>query len=200
MNDYEKLKNWRHNTKKILVDALGGCCNRCGYKNCHAALDFHHLDGSTKDGNISHLLSRPVKTEIIINEAKKCCLLCSNCHKEYHYGIWKIEEIQLYNFDESSFPWYYKEEPLTCKNCQLQVERKFEKQKFCSIDCASQHNQSSKSKIPPKEVLEQLLWTIPSTEIAKIYKVSDKSVFKWAKKYELDKPPRGYWQILKSAA
>lgn len=194
---YEQLKAWRNNTKQILVDCLGGKCNRCSYANCLAALEFHHLDSNEKEGNISAWLSHPVKREIIVKEAKKCCLLCSNCHKEFHNNLWKMSDISLFIFDESFIPWFEKNKPVICEHCQIETERSFKNQRFCSMSCASSHNQ--KTKIPDKETLEQLLWMVPSTQIAKIYKVSDKSICKWAKKYNLSKPPRGYWQVLKSA-
>lgn len=51
---------------------------------------------------------------------------------------------------------------------------------------------------PDKETLKKLLWEMPTTKIATIYGVSDKAVEKWAKSYELTKPPRGYWAKQKS--
>lgn len=52
---------------------------------------------------------------------------------------------------------------------------------------------TGKSSCPPKEVLEDLLWKYPSTKIAKMFSVSDKSISKWAHKYKLSKPGVGYW-------
>lgn len=46
---------------------------------------------------------------------------------------------------------------------------------------------------PSKEELEIMLWEMPTIRIAKKYGVSDKAVEKWAKQYDLKKPPRGYW-------
>ncbi len=46
---------------------------------------------------------------------------------------------------------------------------------------------------PSKEELLKLLWELPTLQIAKIYNVSDKAIEKWAKSYEIPKPPRGYW-------
>lgn len=46
---------------------------------------------------------------------------------------------------------------------------------------------------PSKEELHKLLWQKPTTLIAHDYGVSDKAVYQWAKRYEIDKPPRGYW-------
>lgn len=46
---------------------------------------------------------------------------------------------------------------------------------------------------PSKEELAELLWNKPTQQIAKDFGVSDKAVEKWAKKYKLEKPKRGYW-------
>lgn len=42
--------------------------------------------------------------------------------------------------------------------------------------------------------LEKLLWVYPTTVIAKMYNMSDNGVARWARKWSLSKPPRGYWQ------
>lgn len=69
---------------KIKKDLSG--CSRCGYNICDAALEFHHLDPAEKDSAISSLH----KTEDIIKEAEKCVLLCSNCHRELHAGLFNL--------------------------------------------------------------------------------------------------------------
>jgi hypothetical protein len=43
-----------------------------------------------------------------------------------------------------------------------------------------------------------MLWLKPTTKIAIDFGVSDKSIEKWAKYYNLKKPPRGYWSKLAS--
>lgn len=45
-----------------------------------------------------------------------------------------------------------------------------------------------------KEELEQLVWEMPTTEIARLFNVSDKAIEKRCKLLEVEKPPRGYWQ------
>jgi len=55
-------------------------CNICGYDKCIASLHFHHTDNNkefTISGNQS--LKRSIE------EAKKCILVCANCHGEIHY-------------------------------------------------------------------------------------------------------------------
>lgn len=54
-----------------------------------------------------------------------------------------------------------------------------------------------KVKRPSKEELKKLLWEFPTTQIAKLYGVSDKAVEKWARSNGLEKPRRGYWTTFK---
>ena len=51
---------------------------------------------------------------------------------------------------------------------------------------------------PSKEELQKMLWEIPTTHIAEKFGVSDTAIKKWAQGYGLEKPPRGYWEKLKS--
>lgn len=78
----------------------GGKCMRCGYDKCLKALEFHHLDPSQKDFTISN---DRFKLQDAVTESKKCILICSNCHKELHDGMWdesdlikkEMEEVEL---------------------------------------------------------------------------------------------------------
>ena len=90
IRDNEKYKKWqqkaRYERKRKLVDMLGGCCSKCGYKKCIQALDFHHKDSKNKSFSISEKgLCR--KWQDLVDEVKKCIVLCRNCHAEEHYGI-----------------------------------------------------------------------------------------------------------------
>ena len=46
---------------------------------------------------------------------------------------------------------------------------------------------------PSKEELEKLVWSKPTTQVAKDFGVSDKAIEKLCKKLDVEKPPRGYW-------
>jgi len=97
----KKLGNWAHlecrscenkfrcsekkRKKKQLVALLGGCCEVCGYNKCIEALDFHHRDPSEKKFGIARKLQNTWK--VLLPEAKKCAVLCSNCHREFHAGV-----------------------------------------------------------------------------------------------------------------
>lgn len=69
--------------KEQAVAYLGGKCSRCGYDVCITALEFHHKDPTEKEFTISKL-SRSF--DKIKDELDKCVLLCSNCHREEHFG------------------------------------------------------------------------------------------------------------------
>lgn len=78
--------------KKKLVGFKGGVCQICGYSRCLIALDFHHIDESTKEFELSQRdLTR--NWEKIVEEAKKCLLVCANCHREVHAGIVVLDKI-----------------------------------------------------------------------------------------------------------
>ena len=38
--------------------------------------------------------------EKAIEESKKCVLLCSNCHKEFHAGLWNLNELDFNEMEE----------------------------------------------------------------------------------------------------
>jgi len=71
----KKLKDFIQQTK---ID-LGGKCSKCEYNKEPRILQFHHNNGNKK-GNISEMKS----LKKIREEAKKCILLCPNCHALLH--------------------------------------------------------------------------------------------------------------------
>lgn len=76
----------------LLRKQRGGKCQRCGYSTYLGALDFHHLDPNEKDFTIGN---RDFRLVDCIEESKKCILICTNCHREIHAGLWQIEDLML---------------------------------------------------------------------------------------------------------
>lgn len=72
----------RRTMRQRLVTEVGGKCIKCGYSKCLRALNFHHRDPKEK------LFPLSMKTTLawarLLEEAKKCDLLCANCHMELH--------------------------------------------------------------------------------------------------------------------
>ena len=75
----------RHALKTECLKRLGGKFVKCGYNKCPSALEFHHLDPNEKEFDIGHYITGANVKEDIFSELQKCTLLCSNCHKEFHY-------------------------------------------------------------------------------------------------------------------
>jgi transposase len=75
----------RRRVKETLVREAGGCCRICGYDRNMRALHFHHLDPSTKRHEIN-AKGVAIALDKLRVEARKCVLLCSNCHAEVEDG------------------------------------------------------------------------------------------------------------------
>ena len=72
----------RRSMKMQAIKLLGGKCSICGYYKCVDALEFHHKNPTDKEfklGSVNTMSWKEYK-----EEASKCILLCSNCHKEIH--------------------------------------------------------------------------------------------------------------------
>jgi 5-methylcytosine-specific restriction endonuclease McrA len=59
---------------------MGGVCQRCGSNPGDVAMHFDHVDPSTKTNMISNMLMTKGSWDALLDEVKKCQLLCSNCH------------------------------------------------------------------------------------------------------------------------
>ncbi len=76
----------RRRIKTTLIDEAGGKCEMCGYDRHPAALHFHHVDPAEKSFSLSHLgVTRSIAR--CREEARKCMLLCANCHAEVEAGF-----------------------------------------------------------------------------------------------------------------
>ena len=76
----------RRRLKAILVAEAGGACVLCGYNRHPGALQFHHRDRAEKQFQLgSGGLTRSLAA--LREEARKCVLLCANCHAEVEAGL-----------------------------------------------------------------------------------------------------------------
>ena len=70
-----KVIKWLDNKK------LRKGCQHCGYKKHAIALQWHHVDPSTKEGSISEMKKNTLtRFKKIVKETWKCIVLCANCH------------------------------------------------------------------------------------------------------------------------
>jgi hypothetical protein len=71
--------------KLILVAEAGGCCAVCGYDRTVVNLHFHHVDPTLKSFAVNSSLGKLLAD--FRAEARKCVLVCANCHGEIEAGV-----------------------------------------------------------------------------------------------------------------
>jgi len=81
---YQAQQTRGRKRKLQLIKLMGGQCGRCHYKKNFSALEFHHKNPKTKLFQLDLRSLSNRRWEAIEEEAKKCLLLCSNCHAEEH--------------------------------------------------------------------------------------------------------------------
>lgn len=59
-------------------------CSDCGNGD-HRVLEFHHRDKSEKEFSISFAYDNRYGINKIMEEIKKCDILCANCHRIRHW-------------------------------------------------------------------------------------------------------------------
>lgn len=182
IDDLKKI-TYRQERKSTLVKIMGGKCCLCGYNKYIGALEFHHINPNEKEFNICTGNNRALEKELI--EIKKCILLCSNCHREVHAGLYdniefttsyndEIAQKELNKVKEKQRKHYY-----YCNECGKQLATK---SSLCA-KCSS--NKTRKCVHPSKEELKKMIYELPFTEIGRMYGVSGKAVEKWCIKYNL---------------
>ena len=90
--DNQKLRGIK---KRIeLVEYLGGKCCKCGYDKSISALEFHHLNPEEKSYSLDMRRISSKNIDELKQEADKCILVCSNCHREIHYPHLNKDKIE----------------------------------------------------------------------------------------------------------
>ena len=74
----EERTKWFWELKKTLQ------CERCGESH-PACIEFHHRDAAEKVQCVSEMVCAALAEARILEEIKKCQVLCSNCHQKLHY-------------------------------------------------------------------------------------------------------------------
>ena len=82
--------------KYKLVKARGGKCEICGYNKNISALHFHHINPETKAFELNSRTLERKPDEEIIEEFKKCKLVCANCHQELHHPEMNMNNLEKF--------------------------------------------------------------------------------------------------------
>lgn len=180
--------------RERLVSMFGGKCVKCGYDKCIRNMHFHHRDPSTKLFELSSTSVRTNNFDVLVEEAKKCDLLCSNCHGEEEDKVAKSKYLDRNSdlVDGKTFKRWSdllayvgrssrgpKRELLTkqCQWCRIGFKTKTPDRIYCCFKCSVM---KKKTPIPPKSELKKLrdngaTWK----EIGEKYKVRPNLARKW---------------------
>lgn len=169
--------------KERLIQVSGGKCCICGYNKCISALEFHHINPEEKEFTVSK--NAHIAFDKALVEIRKCILVCANCHREIHAGL--IIDI----------PEPFINEELAQQISQELNEKRIKKHYYC-IDCGKEVSGKNVLRCPicdkknrrvvdrpNRDQLKQEIRIIPFTQLAKKYGVTDKSISKWCKGYNL---------------
>ncbi len=80
----ETIRKRKRRAKKTqaCLDLHGDKCADCEKTYPNICYDFHHVEPKTVE--VSRMVHKDMKLELILEEARKCVLLCSNCHRIRH--------------------------------------------------------------------------------------------------------------------
>lgn len=88
----ELQRKRRREIREWIVQTKGNLhCEKCSESHL-ACLDFHHKDPSEKEISLSNAVTHGWSKERILKEMQKCVVLCSNCHRKFHFD--EIDENQ----------------------------------------------------------------------------------------------------------
>lgn len=84
-NSAGKQKQKGIDKKLQLLKLLGEIkCSKCGYNKNLACLSFHHKEPNKKEFSLNQRICTAYSMKRLTEEAKKCQVLCMNCHTEHH--------------------------------------------------------------------------------------------------------------------
>lgn len=172
------VKAWRHRTKLRMVESMGGSCAVCGYNKCVEALELHHIDPLEKEFGFGKIMSNPIAWYRIVEEIRKCVLLCSNHHREIHSGIISLPGKHA-TFNED-FLQYKNYSDLNGK-CFICGKETSSSNITCSKECAAKRSRTVEwDKIDLKAMLES---NMTLSQIADKFNISPSAVSKRIRKF-----------------
>lgn len=187
----EAVKRSRDKKRSLMIEAMGGKCVICGY-SVQSGLTLHHINPELKTLSFGSVRSTNTSWPIVVEEMRKCTLLCANCHNEVHY-----QGLENYEF-ESSFNEDYSVtqiteqghliNPLSQRNCVICNTILSTKQlNCCSEQCRIKWISTTKSKIDWEIELPSIIRMreegFSFVDIATLYPVSDKTIAEHYYKY-----------------
>ena len=81
----EAVTRRNQKVRRILIEEAGGRCSVCGYARAQINLHFHHVDPEQKSFDMHSGSGKSIA--VFRAEARKCVLVCANCHGEIEAGV-----------------------------------------------------------------------------------------------------------------
>lgn len=202
----EDTTEYRHRVKESLVCAFGNRCYICKHTFPIKMYEFHHLNPSEKRfqlGTNTHSLSN------VMCEAEKCIMLCPNCHRMITLGYTSLPNKTYSNFNKDKFIDFYNSlKPDKSKLPMILTKdtlvnylkmgysltnigdiyniRRQTVSKYCSLYNINVNNyKTTLSDLLNRDTLKELIRTLPFTQIAIRYDVTDNAIKKLCIKYKL---------------
>lgn len=174
--EYQVMRSLKRKT--YLINLKGGGCEICGYNKNLAALEFHHIDKTTKESQLDSRTLSNSTMEWIMSEFEKCMVLCANCHREVHSPDLMMENVseRIEKFDlERSDKWITLAEPkkYNCEDCGCEISKWGNKCKECA------HKSRRKVDRPEKSVIFEMVANEGYRSVGRKFGVSDNTVRKW---------------------
>ncbi len=185
--DLSKQKQDKKLGYMYVYDPTHPMASKSGKVYCHRYIMAKHLGRFLEAHEVIHHIDHDKKN----NQIDNLELTTHSKHAQKHAVERYIKpEVKVYK----------------CENCGKVVDACQRKngKLFYSVECSKNSYKinivNNKVECTPKkkfdptfEELQNLIWSMPATEVAKIFRVSDKAIEKRCKKLGINKPPRGYW-------
>jgi len=172
--------NFIRRRKADLKSVFHSKCCLCGFSEVQEALEFHHVVPEEKEFAICGSQNQTKALLLQLEEMKKTILVCSNCHRGIHAGIYQVPDNWEDFYDNEiaqnlinkleevkSHKIYY------CQNCGKEICKG---SKLCE---ACSHLSQRVCERPSREELKELIRKKPFTQIAAQYGVTDNAIRKW---------------------
>lgn len=192
-NNSDAVKRARNKRKELMIESMGSCCQLCGFK-VPEGLVFHHINPENKSISFAKIRSNNVNWGLIVEELRKCILLCANCHNIVH-----ATGLSNYTFTSSFIEEYadiqkvekgHLNSPKNLRYCEVcnNILRNTQVS-CCSEKCRVVYQRQLKQKVNWEVELPNILRLrevdkMTYVSISKIYGVSDRTISEQLKKYK----------------
>ena len=170
MAQTKDIVNFRKRIKEALVQAFGDKCCLCGNNFPNYVYEFHHIDPTTKKYNLSNPTTRAKSA--YPEEAKKCCMVCANCHREIEHSGKQFDLKSSFNEEV-----YYS----TLENLVAPLKKEKEEQ----LKLRKEQKEQYEASKPDRIKLKELIRNNSITEVGRMFQVAPATIYRWCRKFNL---------------